>query len=399
MELFLLDLPARGLLNLPAWGCLLVLLLVSHVSIASITVFLHRNQSHRALDLHPVVSHFFRFWLWMTTGTVTKEWVSIHRKHHARVETEEDPHSPQIKGIDKVLWQGYEVYREGTTDPELLTKYGHSTPDDWLERHVYTRRSYLGITFLFFIYVTLFGFLGMSMFAIQMAWQPFFAAGVINGLGHWWGYRNYEVPDASTNIVPWGILVGGEELHNNHHAFPSSARFSNRWWELDIGWVYIRVLEFVGLARVKKIPPEPMFDQGKARADLDTLRAVITNRFQIMSQYASTVMRRVHTEELRNADTHRRGVLMRARKLLAREESLLSVDARNRLEKALAESKSLETVYEYKRRLQAIWQERTLSQEGLVHALQEWCKQAEASGIRALQEFARMLPTYSMQRV
>ncbi len=396
MDFGLIDFPVWGLFRLPVWGYVLFILVATHISIASITIFLHRYQAHRALDMHPVVSHFFRFWLWLTSGTVTQEWVAVHRRHHARVETAEDPHSPQVHGIKKVLLEGYELYRGGAADPEIIAKYGHSTPDDWLERNVYQKRSHLGLIALFVIYVVLFGLPGITLWAVQMLWQPVMAAGIINGVGHWWGYRNFEVPDASTNIVPWGIFIGGEELHNNHHAFPSSARLSSRWWEFDIGWMYIRLLESLGLARVKKVPPQLNFAPHKMRADLDTLKALITNRFQVMSQYAKTVLVRVHAEELKKADVYRRRVLRRAKSLLAREESLLTTEARGKLERALAQSHRLETVYEHKRRLQAIWQERSMSQERLLRSLQDWCRQAEASGIRALQEFARTLPTYSM---
>ncbi len=397
MEFDLLELAARGFVRLPWWGYVAVVLVMTHISIASITIFLHRHQAHRALDLHPAVSHFFRFWLWLTTGTVTREWVAVHRRHHARVETPEDPHSPQIVGIGKVLLEGYELYRAGAMDGATLAKYGHMTPDDWLERNLYTRHSMLGLVLMFVVQIGLFGAVGIILWAVQMLWQPIFAAGVINGIGHWWGYRNFEVPDASTNIVPWAVLIGGEELHNNHHAYPSSARLSIRPWEFDIGWLYIRTMEIIGLARVKKVPPTPVMVPDKVRADLDTLKAVITNRFQVMSRYARNVVARVHAEELRNSDPCGRGVLRRAKSLLVREESLLSVDAHTRLETALAQSHSLQIVYEYKRRLQAIWQERSMSQEGLVQALQDWCRQAEASGIRALQEFARTLPSYSMR--
>ena len=397
MTFDVLNVPVWGLFELPVWGYVLIVFGVTHISIASITIFLHRHQAHRALELHPVSSHFFRFWLWFLTGTITKEWVSVHRQHHAKVETEDDPHSPQIRGIRKVLLEGYELYRVGALNPETVSKYGYATPDDWLERNIYTGLSYYGLVLLFVINIILFGIPGIVMWVAQLLWQPIFAAGIINGMGHWWGYRNFEVPDASTNIVPWGVLIGGEELHNNHHAFPSSARLSNRWWELDIGWTYIRLLELLGLAKVKKVPPRPRMDPAKVSADLDTLKAVIQNRFQVMSRYAKVVLTRVHAEELRSGNAMRRSALRRVRSLLVREESLLSSEARSRLEQALAESHALTTVYEYKRRLQNIWQERSMSQERLLQALEDWCKQAEASRIRALQEFARTLPTYSMQ--
>jgi stearoyl-CoA desaturase (delta-9 desaturase) len=386
-----------GLVELPWWGYAAVTLLLTHVTIASVTIYLHRHQAHRALSLHPVASHFFRFWLWLTTGMVTKEWVAVHRKHHARVETADDPHSPQRFGIRKVLLEGTELYRAEAGNAETLRKYGHGAPDDWIERNLYTRRSACGVGVMLAVDLLLFGPIGLTMWAIQMLWIPVTAAGVINGAGHYWGYRNFETPDASTNIVPWGVVIGGEELHNNHHAFASSAKLSNKWWELDIGWLYIRVLTALGLAQVKKLAPKPVLVPGKRRVDVDTLSAVITNRMQIMSGYAKNVVGRVYKDEVRRADASRRWVLRHARSLLVREESRLSDDARRRLEWALSHSPSLRVVYQYKTQLAAIWQERTASQERLLHALQDWCRRAEATGIRALQEFARRLPEYSVQ--
>src|SRR3989344_1934460 len=276
----------EGLIVLPWWGYIIVALVFTHITIAAVTIFLHRHQAHRALVLHPIVSHFFRCWLWLTTGMVTKEWAAIHRKHHAKVETPEDPHSPQQYGIGTVMWQGSELYRKEAKNRETLERYGHGTPDDWVERHVYTGRSKHGIALMFAINVVLFGPIGITIWAIQMIWIPVFAAGIINGIGHYWGYRNFEVADASTNIFPWGILIGGEELHNNHHTFGSSAKLSSKWWEFDIGWLYFRLMETVGLAKVKKIPPALSYNAAQQHIDIDTVRAVITARFQAMSHFA-----------------------------------------------------------------------------------------------------------------
>jgi len=386
-----------GVLDLPVWGYVAAALLLTHVTIAAVTIFLHRHQAHRALDLHPIASHFFRFWLWLTTGMVTKEWVAIHRKHHARVEGPEDPHSPQQAGIRKVLLEGTELYRAESKNAETLARFGHGTPDDWIERHVYTPHSGKGYYLMMAANLVLFGPIGLTIWAVQMLWIPFFAAGVINGVGHWWGYRNYETADASANIVPWGIVIGGEELHNNHHAFASSAKLSARWWEFDIGWLYIRVLASLGLARVKKLAPKPVFDPAKSRVDVDTVSAVITHRMTVMSHYARTVLVPVLKEELAAADASRRRALKRARAVLVREESLLTAESRFRLDSALRLSEALETAYRYKMQLQAIWQDRHASQERLSQRLQEWCRHAEASGIRALQDFARMIPQYSLQ--
>ena len=387
-----------GLLDLPWWGYVLATLGMTHVTIVSITIYLHRHQAHRALDLHPALAHFFRFWLWLTSGTVTEEWVAVHRKHHACVESGEDPHSPKVFGIKRLLLEGAELYRTAAADPETIAKYNHGCPDDWLERNVYKPLTDRGYYLMLVIDVVLFGPIGITIWAVQMAWQPVFAAGVINGLGHWWGYRNYETQDISTNIVPWGILIGGEELHNNHHAFASSAKMSIKPWEFDIGWIYIRVLQALRLAKVKKLPPEVVMVPGKVDPDIDTVHAVISNRFHVMSEYAKRVMSRVYAEEIAKIDSSQRGFLESARSLLMREESMLSREAKLHLERARAHSDALETVYRYKHQLQELWQQRHATHEHLVDALREWCRQAEESGVRALEEFARTLPGYSMRR-
>jgi stearoyl-CoA desaturase (delta-9 desaturase) len=388
----------NGLLDLSVWGYIAAALIVTHITIASVTIFLHRHQAHRAVDLHPVVSHFFRFWLWMTTSMATKEWVAVHRKHHAKCETENDPHSPQVLGIDKVLWQGAELYRAEADKQETLDAYGHNTPDDWLERNLYSgRTNKLGIALMLVIDVLLFGAAGLAIWAVQMAWIPFWAAGVINGIGHYWGYRDFEVSDASTNIVPFGIIIGGEELHNNHHAFGSSAKFSVKWWEFDIGWMYIRILSMLGLAKVKKLAPKPLIDHSKRTIDKDTVMALVTNRFQVMSDYAREVVKQVYKEEVRKtSNSALRRQLKRARKFLARNEALIDDKARLSLQSALSQSKALDTVYEYKQRLLNIWASTTASQEQLLKDIQEWCRQAEATGIKSLQEFAKSLKSYSL---
>ena len=386
-----------GLLDLPWWGYVLATLGMTHVTIVSITIYLHRHQAHRALDLHPAVAHFFRFWLWLTTGTITEQWVAVHRKHHARVESEDDPHSPKIFGIGKLLLEGAELYRKAAAEPETIAKYGHGCPDDWLERNVYKPWTDRGYYLMLIIDVILFGPIGITIWAVQMMWQPIFAAGVINGIGHWWGYRNYETRDISTNIVPWGILIGGEELHNNHHAFASSAKLSVKPWEFDVGWAYLRILQLFRLARVRKLPPEVVMVPGKRDLDVETVQALVSNRFQVMADYAKRVVSRVHAEEIVKIESSRHGFLKSARPLLIREESLLSGEARLRLERVLAQNDALKTVYRSKRQLQALWHQRHATQEHLLEALRDWCRQAEASGVRALEEFARTLPAYSIR--
>lgn len=388
-----------GLLNLSFWGIVAATLVLTHVTIVAVTVFLHRAQAHRSLTLHPAVSHFFRFWLWLTTGMICKEWVAIHRKHHAKCETPDDPHSPQVLGIYKVLLEGAELYRDESKNAETLARYGHGTPDDWLERNLYSRFSVLGVTLMLFIDLALFGLAGISVWGIQMLWIPVWAAGVINGTGHYWGYRNYETQDAATNIVPWGILIGGEELHNNHHAFPSSARLSSKWWEFDIGWFYIRVLERLGLAQIKKVAPKPQRLPGKQVIDLDTLRAVVLNRLYIMADFGRYVLMPVLKEELERTDRSRRRFLKQARAVLIREETRLDQNDRLHLQHALSASQTLRTVYEYRTSLQAIWNRTSANHDKLLESLREWCNQAEASGITCLQEFAQSLRSYSLRSV
>lgn len=386
-----------GYFQLPWWGYILVALALTHITIVSVTVFLHRSQAHRALTMRPVVQHFFRFWLWLTTGMVTKEWVAIHRKHHAKCETEEDPHSPHVYGIKKVMLEGAELYRQAATYPETMEKFGHGTPDDWLERHLYSRHNTMGIVLMFAIDMALFGVYGVIIWAVQMAWIPIWAAGVVNGLGHYRGYRNYETADGSTNVSPIGILIGGEEMHNNHHAFPSSAKFSMRSWEFDIGWFYIKMLQAMRLVQVKKVAPKPVFFPNKDKPDVETVRAVVVGRFHLMADYARHVMLPVLREETHKADNSCRRLLKQGRRALIREESRMDDKARRRLANALESCESLNTVYQFRLRLQALWS-RTQATDKLLNSLQEWCAQAEASGIRALQDFARDLRGYGLDR-
>ncbi len=385
-----------GFFDLPWWGYVVYALAVTHITIAAVTIYLHRHSAHRALDLHPVPSHFFRFWLWLTTGMVTKEWTAIHRKHHAKVETPDDPHSPQIFGIRKVLLQGTELYRKESRNQETLERYGHGTPEDWIERNLYTGHSVLGITLLFILNFALFGFIGITIWAVQMAWIPFFAAGVINGIGHFWGYRNFQPEDASRNIVPWGILIGGEELHNNHHAYATSARLSNRWYEFDIGWLYICVLETLGLAQVKKVAPKLKLEAAKERIDVATLQAVITHRYEVVTKYASS-LRHTCAEEVRNLRARAVSVDLAAiKRWLHLDNTALPAGERAKLDEVLSASRVLNTVYTMRQELAALWQRSTESKEELVRKLDDWCRRAEASGIEALQDFSRRLRCYAV---
>jgi stearoyl-CoA desaturase (Delta-9 desaturase) len=387
-----------GILDLPWWGYVLAALALTHVTIASVTIFLHRCQAHRALALHPIPSHFFRLWLWLTTGMVTKEWAAIHRKHHAKCETPEDPHSPQQYGINRVLWGGVFLYVKESHNQETMERYGQGTPDDWLERKIYSRFSVLGITIMAAVDFVLFGPIpGALILLTQIAWIPFWAAGVINGVGHFWGYRNWPTEDASTNMAPWGIVIGGEELHNNHHAFPSSAKLSNKWYELDIGWVYIRILEMLGLAHVKKVAPVPRFAEAKAVVDAETLQAVITHRYDVLAKYAQS-LRATYAEEvkkLRAFAPHDAHLLRSLKRRLHCDENTLAETERLKLAEVLKKSSALHTVYSMRAELRAVWERSSASREQLVRQLQDWCRRAEASGIRPLAEFSRRLRRYA----
>ena len=397
-----LSLLAHGLVPLPWWGYVLVTLALTHVTIAAVTIFLHRCQAHRGLDLHPLVSHFFRFWLWLTTGMVTKEWVAIHRKHHARVETEEDPHSPQTRGIGTVLLQGTELYRAEAKNLETLEKYGTGTPSDWIERNVYTALSVHGIALMLVMDVILFGAVGLTIWAVQMLWIPVTAAGIINGLGHYWGYRNFATDDASTNIIPWGIVIGGEELHNNHHAYGTSAKLSSRWFEFDLGWAYIRALEMLGLATVRKVAPRIRFDREKLHADLETLQSVITHRYEVLTSYAKSLRKACASEVASLRERARRGELAidipsfrRLRLWFQSDAHTLPESDRERLASTLESSTALSTIYAMRQELVTLWARSNDSREQLLVRLQDWCRRAEASDIAPLRQFSRRLRSYN----
>ncbi len=387
---------ADGLLGAAWWQVLLYGLVTTHITIAAVTIFLHRSQAHRSLELHPVVAHFFRFWLWFGTGMVTKEWVAIHRKHHAKCETRDDPHSPQIYGLRKLLLEGVELYRAESRVPETMLKYGHGTPDDWVERHVYSRYTWQGVGLLLILDLLLFGGLGGSVWALQMVWIPVTAAGIINGLGHWWGYRNFEAPDASTNISPWGILIGGEELHNNHHTYPTSAKLSVKPYEFDIGWLYISLLERVGLAKVRKTPPRLEMGSVKHLADGHTLEAIIANRYEVMAGYAAELKLAVAHElsrlKAQGAENSARFRNMRlAKAWLHRDDDKIPHGVKPSLEQALGESPKLAKLVAMREELRALWTRSNVTAEQLVADLQVWCREAEESGIAALQEFSLKL--------
>ena len=394
----LLDFLAHGLFRFSWWQLVVYTLIATHITIIGVTVYLHRCQAHRALDLHPAVSHFFRFWLWMTTGMLTGQWAAIHRKHHAKCETEEDPHSPQTRGIWKVLLEGAELYRTEAKNEETMRKFSHGTPNDWMERNVYTKYPILGVSLMMVLNVAMFGLVGLTVWAVQMIWIPFWAAGVVNGLAHFWGYRNFNSSDASTNIFPWGILIGGEELHNNHHTYATSAKLSNKWYEFDIGWMYIRIMSAFRLAKVKKIAPTPRLTTGKLVLDQDTLQAVLANRYEVMARYGKALKRAYRQElaHLKEVGAREKYQLMRgARSWFHKEEAGLDEPQKRQLPQIFANSQKLRTYIEMRTELSAMWERSNASREQLLVQLQDWCHRAEESGIKALQEFASRLRRYA----
>ncbi|MGN8248944.1 delta-9 fatty acid desaturase DesA [Pseudomonas sp. SMV7] len=387
----------NGLLDLSAWQLVGITLLMTHVTIVSVTVYLHRYSAHRALELNGVLKHFFRFWLWLTTAQNTREWTAVHRKHHAKCETPEDPHSPVYKGLGTVLRKGAELYREEARNPETLRIYGKNCPDDWIERNLYSRYKLGGIALMAVIDLLLFGTIGITIWAIQMMWIPFWAAGVVNGLGHALGYRNFECRDAATNLVPWGIVIGGEELHNNHHTYPNSAKLSVRRWEFDMGWAWIRLFCLLRLAKVQRVAPIAHRVAGKASLDMDTAMAILNNRFQIMAQYRKLVIGPLVKQELARVDASVRHHFRRAKRLLSRETSLLQDRHHVRIESMLAHSQALKTIYEKRLALQQIWARTSANGHDMLAAMKDWVHDAETSGIHALRDFAAQLKTYSLR--
>ena len=389
-----MSLSPYGLIELPIWGYVAVTFVTIQTMFLGVTLYLHRDQSHGGLILHPVLRHVFRFWLWFSSGAVTREWVAVHRKHHAWADREGDPHSPVVFGLSRVLFEGFELYRAAGSDPQTLRNYGRGTPDDWLERHVYGRHAYAGIVVFSLVHLVLFGVPGIVMLAVHLSAQPFFAGGVINGLGHAVGYRSFEMPSTATNLVPWAVLLGGEELHNNHHAFPRSARFSVQRWELDIGWLWIRLFSALGLARVRWVAPRPHLERRRSELDADTAQALFVNRMHVLRAYARGVVLPV-CRELQRHEPHG-AVPAIAPQLLIRHPALLADEARRRLRELLERHEVLRRVVEYRDGLQQAWEEGSANRAVL--RLREWCSRAEESGIGALREFARALPAYAPVR-
>ena len=384
----------QGALSANWWQVLAATLVMTHITIASVTIFLHRAQAHRSLDLHPIPSHFFRFWLWLTTSIVTKQWVAIHRKHHAKCETADDPHSPVAHGIKTVLLRGRELYAAEAENQETLKKFGHNTPNDWIEKAIYSGKSGWGVIAMLLLDMFLFGAIGITVWAVQMLWIPVTAAGIINGLGHWWGYRNFEAPDASTNISPWGIIIGGEELHNNHHTYPTSAKMSVKPYEFDIGWGYIRALEIVRLAKVRKTAPRLTLGDVRPVADAKTLEAIVAHRYELMAGYAREVREACGTELARLKASGQEAAaqkLQRVHHWLHRDDDKVPHGLRGEITQARVDHPKLDKLIEMREELRALWTRTNVSAEQLVVDLQAWCQRAEASGVAALEDFSRKL--------
>jgi stearoyl-CoA desaturase (delta-9 desaturase) len=371
-------------------------LIVTQLTIFSVTLYLHRSQAHRGVDFHPALAHFFRFWSWISTGMVTKEWVAIHRKHHAKCETEEDPHSPKVFGIKTVVLQGVDLYRVASHDKSTMEKYGIGTPSDWLERNLYGKHEYWGPTLMFIINIALFGIQGVAISALQMIWIPFWAAGIVNGLGHWWGYRNFETTDMSTNLTPWGFFIGGEELHNNHHAFPSSSKFALRKFEFDIGWAVIRGFEKLGLAKVLRVAPSLDIRPNVQLPDTETLKALLSHRFQVMTDYFRGVITPTLRDEASQAGAKLKSLPRALRNALANGGRWLDERSRERLQEVVKERPLLATVCDFRNRLANVLERGNGNAETVLTNLQEWCREAEATGIRALQEFSVRLRGYAL---
>lgn len=389
----------NGLLDLTVWQLVVVTLVLTHLTIVSVTVYLHRYSAHRSLELHPALKHAFRFWLWLSTAMNTREWTAIHRKHHAKCETADDPHSPVHKGLATVVRRGAELYKAEASNAETLRIYGKNCPDDWIERKLYSNphTRNLGVVLMLLIDIALFGALGLTVWAIQMVWIPFWAAGVVNGLGHAVGYRNFECRDAATNLVPWGIVIGGEELHNNHHTYPNSAKLSVKRWEFDMGWAWIKLFTWLRLAKVNRIAPIAHRIEGKGQLDMDTAMAILNNRFQIMAQYRKQVIGPLLRQERGSAEPGKRPLFRRARGLLARETSLLKARHQVRIDELLEHSQALRLIYERRLALQQIWARTSANGHDMLAATRQWIGEAEASGIQSLREFAEQLKTYSLR--
>ncbi len=392
----ILEFLQHGLLHFSLLQLFFTLFIATQITILAVTLYLHRDQTHKGLRLHGVVRHFFRLHLWLTTGMLTKDWVAIHRKHHAKCETPDDPHSPKFFGIKTVLFSGVELYTKERHNQETLEKYGKGTPNDWLERNIYTRFHFLGVALMLLMDVAAFGAIGITFWAIQIVWIPFFAAGVINGLGHWSGYRNYSTQDCSTNLSRFGFIIGGEELHNNHHAFPSSCKFSHVKGEYDLGWFAIKILQTFKLAQVKKIVPQ-LHQTNKTNIDMEAVKAMLTHKVNLLQVYVKDVIKPAIGQEY----TLRTKQFKKTRKKFLNSMSLdwrfLDDETKYLFTQYMQTCPSVATIIKYRDELKAIWESKGQSTEQLIAAIKNWCQKAEKSGIEALQNYAKQLQTYRLK--
>lgn len=388
-----------GFLNLSIGQIIITLLIVTQITILAVTLYLHREQTHKGVEFHPVIQHFFRFWLWMTTGMQTKDWVAVHRKHHAHCETATDPHSPHHHGINKILGHGVELYTVERNKQETLDKYGKGTPNDWLEKNIYQGLPLLGIAIMFVIDLLLFGAIGITFWAIQVVWIPFFAAGVINGLGHWSGYRNYSTSDKSTNLTRIGFFIGGEELHNNHHAFPSSCMFSHKRGEFDIGWQVIKLLKLFKLAEIKKTVPELVEETDTPSMDIETTKALLTHKVNLLQMYVKDVVKPSLKEEYKLQTRKLRKTGKKMLNSMSLDWRFLDDESREAFKAYLKTAPSIETLIEFRDELKTIWETNWKTSEQMIEALKEWCQRAEQSGVETLENFSRRLQTYKLRTV
>ena len=392
----MMDILINGLIDFTWVGYVLYTLVVTHISIVAITLYLHRGVCHSAIEIKPLLAHFFRFWLWLTTSMRTADWVAVHRKHHAKCETIDDPHSPAYYGIETVLLRGADLYHEEKNNPETLEKYSQNCPTDWVEEKIYTGMNNIGILLLFILNIILFGVVGIIIWAIQMAWTPIFAAGGINGAGHYWGYRNYDTSDDSTNMIPLGIVIGGEELHNNHHAFPTAAKFSLKPWEFDLGWMYIKLFSLLGQIKVKRLAPITIINEPSKSLDHETGYALLKSKLTVITNYSKIVLKPLMKHEHKKANGELKRLLNRSKCTLVREPHRITNQENNTLDIIFDKCASLKIAYDLRNKLFDILHSRNLKHDKFIDSINQWCEEARSVGIESLVDFSIWLRGYEV---
>lgn len=375
------------------WWSVIFLLVTTHITILTVTVYLHRAVSHRALTLNKWIEHFFRFWGWFTTGQSTRQWAAVHRKHHAFCEKDGDPHSPKIFGLKKVFFQGVSLYRTEAKNPETIEKYGKFTPNDWLENKLYENYSWLGLVVLLLIDVAFFGVHGTWVWLAQILWIPFWAAGVVNGVGHVKGYRNFNTDDQSRNICPIGFIIGGEELHNNHHAYPTSAKLSMRWYEFDMGWGWIKAFEFFKLAKINKQYSFPVFDKKKEEIDGINLQAFLSNKSYVLKMFFTQTKASVqrYIEEVKKQDQGLNEYSIKKLKQYFYESYDSLKEEEKKIVFKLLQNEKLKAVFNIKESMIKIWNEKNLNYNQLLEKLTVWQKEAYNHGMHDIKEFSQKI--------